>query len=708
MKYLNKRAKWRIKTPVILQIEAIECGAVSLGIILKYFGKIVSMGELRTRCAVSRDGSNGLDLVKAAKYYQLEAKGVQTTREGLEDLKTPAILFWEESHFVVLEGFIGERAYINDPAFGPISMPIEEFDQKFSHVALLMHRSPEFQKSKASQGIWSLLVRIWNGTHFFYLAIGSLLALVPSFALPLVLRTLIDHSQYSNMQAWKWRCLAVLFFALILGAYYSVLNHLVLNRLSFKISENASSNFLSKLLRLPLSFYQQREPVDLARRIELVKEINSVLIKTITPAGMQMVLSLAYAAILFTYNPLVALITLSGAFTCLIAMFFIHRARVMNNLIFEKDWKANEALVLENFISLEPIKASGGESAFFDRWAGSYVRFLNTQQRFERSETVISAFPYFTRFFCLSLLLISGYILIIRGNLKIGMLVASILLLFLFLDSWFRMIRLSEVFVKIERSLNRIEDVESAEEDLLFKRNAQENQKGGMEFKNITFGYYPYSPPQLARVSFDLVPGKRIGITGPACSGKSTSGKIGALLLHPSEGTILIDGAPIGYDLAMRRSFCWLGQDSYLFAGTLKNNLTLWDPNISDDRLREALALAGLEEWAAKRGFEFWIAENGNNLSKAEKQQVEIARGFLSDYSYLILDEAMGALNPDVQMRILKTLTANNPACILISHERHLLSTCDEILVLDQRTIQERGTDSALMAKETLYRRLFA
>lgn len=708
MKFLKKRAKWRIRTPVILQIEAIECGAVSLGIILKYFGKIVSMGELRTRCAVSRDGSNGLDLVKAARYYQLEAKGIQTTREGLEDLKTPAILYWEHSHFVVLEGFIGERAYINDPAFGPISMPIDEFDQKFSHVALVMHRSPEFQKSKASQGIWSLLLKIWKGTHFFYLAIGSLAALLPTLGLPLVLRTLIDHSQFSNMHVWKWRSLAILLFALILGAYYTILNHLVLNRLSFKISENASMNFLSKLLRLPLSFYQQREAADLARRTELIKEIYSVLIKTITPAGMQMILSLAYAAILFTYNPLVALITLSGALTCSIAMFFIHRARVMNTLFFEKYWKANEALVLENFISLEPIKASGGESAFFDRWAGSYIRFLNTQQRFDRSEALISAFPYFTRFFCLSLLLISGYIDIVRGNLRIGMLVAAILLLFLFLDSWFRMIRLSEVFIKIQRSLNRIEDVESAEEDLLFKRTNVENRNGRIEFKNIAFGYYPYSPPQLLRVSFDLVPGKRIGITGPAGSGKSTLGKIAALLLHPSEGTIQINGSPIAYDLALRRTFCWLGEDSYLFAGTLRNNLTLWDPNVSNERIEKAIASVGLEEWAAKRGLEFLIAENGNNLSRAEKQQIEIARGFLSDFSYLILDEAMGALNPELQMRILKNLTANNPACLIISHERHLLSTCDEILVLDQNTIVERGTDSSLMAKETLYQRLFA
>lgn len=668
---------WRVHTPLMLQMQAIECGAASLGIILGYYGKYASFSELRYKCSISRDGSNTYDIIKAAAFYGLEGEGYQMEVEELEQLGAPAILFWDFTHFLVLEGFSKKMVYLNDPAYGPIAVSREEFRQHYSGIALVFKKGATFKKSDLKPGLWQKLKQGWKGqksTYFFFF-ISGILILLPTLAVPLVFRIFIDH-HYSNILNWKLEWVGFLLFSIVFGLSFSLFHLSLLKKTATKISVALSSKLLWKMLRLPLSFYQQRDPREIASRIDLSRRMSQFIAKEAIPAAIQLFLSLAYAALMFTYSVLVASVTLFGATFSLLVMYLIYRREAPLYAVANKDAEVSEMASLTTLSTIEWIKAAGAESHFFRKWAGLYARFLNSAQRTGRKETLLNVFPFFIQLIASALLLGTGGEEVISGHLTLGMLAALQILLMLFLAPFKNFIQTYQNLINIQRNMGRIDDVNQAELDLSFQRNGLHTPVGHLEFKNVTFGYYPFAPPYLQNISFELKQGKWLGITGLISSGKSTVGKLASALLYPWAGEILYDGLKWN-EIALRKSIGWIGQDSFIFAGTLRENLTLWGSSIEElDKVCDGVGL--------QKRYDDWISEGGKNLSYSERQQIEIARALLMKPSILIIDEGMNALESALQKKILNHLRSLNCTCLFITYQDAILQACDDILVMEK------------------------
>ena len=675
---------WHVKTPLLLQMQTIECGAASLGIILGYYGKHLTLAELREKCSISRDGSNTFDIIQAAAQYGLEGEGYQKDIEELEKLNAPAILFWDFTHFLVLEGFSETMVYLNDPAYGHYAISREEFKNHYTGIVLTFKKGVAFQKSKIKPGLFQKLKSVWSGsqsTLFFFFS-ASMLVLLATLAVPIIFRIFIDH-HYSNVSAWKQQWLAILGLILFFGVFLSRFYLTLLKKIASKISVHYASALVWKMLRLPLSYFQQRDPREIAGRVELSCRVSQFIIKEAFPAAIQLLLSLIYAWLMFEYDAIVASVTLFGAVGSLLILYFVYQAERPLMALASKDADYSEGVAFTGLHAIESIKMAGAEAPFFEKWAGLHTRAVSGSQKTGQKERLLTVIPFFIQLFSSALLLGTGGEEVVNGNLTLGMLVALQLLLMFFIAPFKNFIQTYQNLKHLQRSLGRLEDVGQAEIDRAFEKKGKMKPvfAGGIEFKEVTFGYYPFAAPYLDSISLHISSGKWVGITGLISSGKSTLGKLAAALVYPWKGEILYDGYKwdeIDED-HFRASVGWISQDSFTFAGSLRENITLWDSTISDTEFEEVCRLAGIQIPE-----HHWISEDGKNLSYSERQQIEIARILLKKPSLLIIDEGLNTLTLPLQKQILGHLKELKCTCIFITYQQTVLDACDEVIIMEQ------------------------
>jgi ABC-type bacteriocin/lantibiotic exporter with double-glycine peptidase domain len=684
-----KSRYWRIHTPLMMQMQTIECGAASLGIVLGYYGKYISFQELRYRCNISQNGSNSYDIIQAAAFYGLEGEGYQMDTEKLEELRSPAILFWDYTHFLVLEGFSEKMVYLNDPAYGPIAIPRTEFNDHYSGIALVFRVGETFSKSKTPPGLWQKLKEQWKGhlSAYLFFFLSGILILLPTLAVPLVFRIFIDHHN-SNMLDWKFELLGILFFSMTFGIFFNAFQLSLLKTIASKFSILVSSRILWKLLRLPISFYQQRDPREICSRIDLSRQVSHVTLKEAIPAAIQLFLSLIYAALMFRYSILVASVSLFGAIFCIGIMYLLYRADRLPYAVANKEAEISEMAGLTGLENIEWIKAAGAESYFFTKWAGLYTRFINSTQLTGKKGTLLSVFPFFIQLLSSALLLGTGGQQVISGKLTLGKLGALQILLMLFLAPLRNFIQTYQDLIHIQKNISRIDDVDQAELDLSFQKTpsvaATSKLLGDLEFRNVAFGYYQFAPAFLENISFRVTQGKWLGITGLISSGKSTLGKLAASLIYPWQGEILYDG--LNWNETLRNSVGWVSQDSFIFAGTIQENITLWNPSIKEEELFKVCEGVGLHEIVLRKPkkYDDWISEDGKNLTYSERQQLEIARALLRKPSILIIDEGLNAIEPALQRKILDFLSSLTCTCLFITYQNSILQECEEVLVMEK------------------------
>lgn len=678
------KKNWRVNTPLLLQMQTIECGAASLGIILGYYGKYLTLAELREKCSISRDGSNTFDILQAAAHYGLEGEGYQKEMEELEELNAPAILFWDYTHFLVLEGFSETMVYLNDPAYGHYAVSREEFKNHYSGIVLTFKKGVAFQQSIYQPGLLQKLQSIWKGrgSSLFFFFAASMLVLFATLTVPITFRIFIDH-HYSNVTGWKLQWLGIILFILLFGVTLSRFYLTLLKKIASKVSVHYASMFVWKMLRLPLSYFQQRDPREIAGRVELSRTISQYIIKEAFPAAIQFFLSIIYAWLMFEYDAIVASVTLFGAIGSLVILYYVDRAERPLMALASKDANFSESVAFTALHAIESIKIVGAETPYFEKWAGLYTRAINGSQRAGKRERLITLFPFFIQLFSSALLLGTGGEEVVNGNLTLGMLVALQILLMFFIAPFKNFIKTYQNFKHLQRNLGRLEDVGQAEIDRAFekKETMKPRLTGNIEFKDVTFGYYPFAAPYFDKISFHIKPGKWIGITGLISSGKSTLGKLAAALLYPWKGEILYDGYQWNEieENYFRESIGWISQDSFVFAGSLRENITLWDTSITDSELEEVCRLVGIQ--IPK---DCWISEDGKNLSYSEKQQIEIARIFLKKPSLLVIDEGLNTLTLPLQKQILGYLKELKCTTIFITYQQSVLDACDEVIMMEQ------------------------
>jgi len=701
-------------------MEMAECGAASLAIILAFFKKYVPLEELRIECGVSRDGSNAFNIIKAARFYELEAKGYKKDLSEIYQIKGPAILFWEFNHFVVLEGFGKKKVYINDPATGPRTISYEEFDQSYTGIVLTFEKKETFKEGGHPPHIFEGLYQRFKGVKspLLFLLLASLCLLLPGLAIPAFTRIFVDELFNSHLLAWQWGFLLCMLFTVAMMGILNFLQQFYLNRLQQKLSVELSSHFLWHILRLPLSFYMQRYSGEIAYRMQLNTSISETMTGTLATTVLSLILITFYGIVMFFYDSLIACIGFVAALLNITMLLLINRSRQDAFAKYQQDYGKSLGVSINALQAIDTIKATGSESDFFARWAGYYAKTVNSDQEIGKKDALLSFFPILTQSLAQAFLLGLGSWKVMQNELSLGMLMALQVLLSGFLLPVVQFVNFGALMQALKINIARLDDVLKNPIDEIYNKQSQSSKdlslpvrlSGYLTFRNVTFGYSPLADPLLKQLSFSLKPGQRIALVGPSGSGKSTIGRLACSLFQPWEGEILYDGKKfedIPRELTSR-SIASVDQEIFLFSGTVRQNLTLWDPTIPEEDLVLACKDACIHEeiLAREKAYDSSVTEKGKNFSGGERQKLEIARALLFNPTILILDEATSALDPDTEKTIIDNIRRRGCTCIMIAHRLSTIRECDEILVLHKGKIQQRGNHQSLKEEEGLYREL--
>ena len=704
------RAK-TVRTPTVLQMEAVECGAASLAMVLGHYGKHVPLEELRIACGVSRDGSRASNLLKAARSYGLTAKGMQMDTAALAEVKTPAILFWEFNHYVVYDGMgrrFGRRGvYINDPGKGRRFVPMEDFDGSFTGVVLVMEPGEGFSKGGRKPGILGAMPARLRGTAGTMPAavLASLLLVAVGAAVPALSRTYIDEFLIGQ----KTSLLGVLFASM--GA--SVLLTVVLtwlqqaNLLRGRIisSTLSSARFLRHLLRLPVTFFAQRSPADLVQRLQSNDAVAETLARDLAAAGVDAVVVVLYAVLLWTYDPHLTVIGVLVALLNVVAMRWAVRVRATRTQKLRADLARLTNTSYTGLQLIETLKATGGEHGYFRRWAGQHAVTLEEQQRLGVPTAWLAVVAPTLATLNSALILWIGGLRAVDGQISIGLLVAFQALVTRFTAPITRLNGVAGRIQDFAADVARLKDVENFPADSLHARPdaaaSTRRLMGHVELDNVTFGYSPLDTPLLSGFSLTVGPGQQVALVGGSGSGKSTVSRLLAGLYSPWEGTIRIDGRRIE-DLsrgALAASVSFVDQDVFLFEGTVRDNVALWDPSIPDEAVVAALRDAALSDMVMRRpgGIHSPVEQDGRNLSGGQRQRLEIARALVRRPSVLVLDEVTSALDAETEQIIMDNLRRRGCACVVIAHRLSTVRDSDEIVVLQHGAIVERGRHDDLL-----------
>jgi ATP-binding cassette, subfamily C, bacterial len=709
------------RTPTLIQMEAVECGAVALGIILAHYGRIVPLAELRIDCGVSRDGSSATNVLSAARQYGLEAKGFKVAElEGLQELDLPFIAFWNFNHFVVVEGFSEITVYLNDPATGPRFVDLETFDTAFTGVVLTFEPGPTFQKGgKKPDLLRSLWTRLKSSQGvLIYCILAGFLLVIPNIVTPVFTQVFIDEVLVANRGDWLQPLVLGMILMAGLEGILTLLQLKFLRRMKVKLSMGMSSQFIWHILRLPASFYDQRYAGEISSRIELNDRLAQVLSGELATTAISAVMVVFYAVVMFQYDAILSLIGIAAVAVNLSVLQWVSRWRVDANMSLIQEQGKVSGIAISGLQSMETLKASGLESDFFARWSGQYAKAINAQQQMGMTNQLLGLVPMLLSAMTALLVLAIGGWHVMDGGMTIGMLVAFQSLMHSFMDPADHLVNLGSQLQTLEGDVNRLDDVLQNSIDPVLQKHgdieeyspAATSLIGYLELSNITFGYSRVAPPLIEDFNLALWAGQRVAIVGGSGSGKSTIAKLVAGLYSPWQGEILIDGYPretIAHS-ALVHSVALVSQDILLFEGTIRDNLSLWDSTIPEERLMSALEDAALADTVQSLGgLDAKLLEGGGNLSGGQRQRLEIARALVNNPSILILDEATSALDPETERIIDRNIIRQrNCTCLIVAHRLSTIRNCNEIIVLEQGKIVQRGTHDELKERDGAYLRL--
>ena len=708
----------RVRTPTVLQMEAVECGAACLAIVLAHYGKWVPLEELRTACGVTRNGSTAASIAHAARKYGLEAKGYMYSVSSLLKQTAPFIIHWKFQHFLVVEGFSRDAVHLNDPATGPRTVDRATFDKGYTGLMLRLTPEPAFERGGQPTRLWAAVVRRLGASRSSVAAclLLSLLLIAPGLLAAAFARFFVDDVLMRE-QVDLLRILTIALAGTIVAQCVMtwMLQHLLL-RIEHKLSMVGSAQLVWRLLRLPHVFFTQRMPGDLVRRLQANDDAAAAIGQDLGRTLSLLIAAAFYVTLTVLFDPLVALVAI-GLTGGSVAVTWLARRRLRDvSMQVEMETAkvfAHTAVALQ---TIDTLKATGSESMAFARWAGHHAPVVNAEQRLAVHTTLLQAIPVASSGLTTAAVLGLGAMRISAGDLTVGGLVAIQGLVAAFkppLES------LAGYLTRAERTraaLARVDDVMNYELDTSFRtpptRSAEPKVKldGHIELRSVSFGYARTQPPFIVDLDFRISPGARIALVGGTGSGKSTVARLVAGLYQPWSGEILFDGVPAGeWPPELRRnSIAWVDQDIILFEGTVTDNLTLWDASIPDHTITQAARDAEIHEIIGGRpgGYASQVSEGGVNFSGGEAQRMELARALARDPSILVLDEATSDLDATLESNIDGHLRRRGCTTLIVAHRLSTIRDCDEILVLDGGRIVERGTHDALLALGGRYRDL--
>lgn len=707
----------RARTPTVLQMEAVECGAASLAIVLGYYDRWVPLEELRIACGVSRDGCKASNVVKAARRYGLKAKGYKKQPDSLREIRPPMILHWNFNHFVVLEGIRGDKVFLNDPGSGPRTVDLEELDQAFTGVVLSFEPGPEFEPGGEPPRLLTALKKRLVGATIalVFILLAGLALVVPGLVVPVFSKVFVDHVLLESRQDWLPPLLLAMGAAAVLTGALTWLQQAYLLRLETRMAVSSSSRFLWHVLKLPVEFFNQRFAGDVSNRVGINDRVAQLLSRDLAITFLGLVTIVFFAAVLFRYDALLTLVGILVISLNVAALRFVSRKRVDGNRRLLQDNGKLFGTAIGGLQMIETLKASAGESDLFQRWAGHQAKVVNNRQELERWTQMLDAVPPTLAALNSAAILGLGSLRVMEGALTLGGLVAFQALMSNFVTPVQQLVNLGGKLQKAEGDMNRIDDVlkypvgerYGPEDDQPPPAGEPIKLSGHLELRGVSFGYSPLDPPLIQDFNLRLEPGQRVALVGGSGSGKSTLAKLIVGLHEPWEGEVLFDGKH-RWEIPRRvlvNSLSSVDQSIFLFEGTVRENLTLWDFSIPLPEVVAAAKDAEIHEVLAARpgGYDSPVAEEGANFSGGQRQRLEIARALVGRPSLLVLDEATSALDPTTEARIDANLRRRGCTCVIIAHRLSTIRDADEILVLQQGKVVQRGIHDELKDEKGPY-----
>jgi NHLM bacteriocin system ABC transporter peptidase/ATP-binding protein len=683
-------------------MEAAECGAAALGIVLAHHGRHVPLSILRRDCGVSRDGSRASHLVKAARGYGLKAEGYRRTAESVKGSPLPAVLHWGHAHFLVLEGFRGGRAFLNDPAQGRRSVDAEEFAANFSGVVLEFTPGPEFERGGRRPSVAAALARALRGSGLAlaFCVLAGVALVAPSLAMPVLVQAFIDQVLIGGLSDWLWPILGLLLVTAVVQGLLMGLQLSHLKKLRIKLGLSLSGRFVAHVLRLPQAYFAQRYAGEVAGRAPLNDKVAQLLSGPLATSVIDCTMLVFFVGLMLLYDPLLTGLGVGAVVANVVLLRLVSKARSEANVrILQEEGKLG-GVAIAGLQAIETIKASAREGTFFARWAGTHAKAVAARQDLALADQVLAAAPgVLMALTQLSVLVVGGY-RVMEGAMTVGMLVALQLLLRNFQTPVERLVGMGGQAQVLAGDLGRLDDVLDHPRDTatgveLAAADRPTRLQGSLELRGVTFGYNPHLPPLIEGFDLRVRPGERVALVGGSGAGKSTLARLIVGLHRPWSGSVRLDGTVL--EQVPRRvracSVALVEQELSFFAGTVRENLTLWDDTIPEEDLVAAAKDAEIhaEILALPGGYEAALDDGARNLSGGQRQRLELARALVRRPSLLVLDEATAALDVETEARVDQNLRARGCAIVAVAHRLTTLRDADEVVVLEGGRVAERG-----------------
>lgn len=705
-----------VKTPTVYQMESTECGAASLSMILGYYGCFVPMEQLRIDTGISRDGCNALNILKAARKYGMTCKGYSKPVKDLETIQTPAIIHWNFNHFVVFEGYKGGHPYINDPAAGRRKLTAEDLENCFTGVVLTFEPNEEFKKNKKPGSFSGFVRERLNGQEsaLAALVISGLLLVVPGIVIPVFSQIFVDNVLMSGNSKWLGTLLLAMAGTVLFQSLFTLYRGKILIRLQAKMALISDHKFLSKLFRLPIAFFDQRYTGDLSQRVQNNNNVSDFLAGELAETVLNIFVAGFYLILMFIYSPLLTFIGLTGVAASLLLCHVLSKQFMNHAMKVQQDFAKTVGVCYSGIAASDTLKASGAENEYVSRILGHIAINTKSDQKLGRIQEILVAVPQTITIVMSILILIAGGTMVIGGVLTAGMLVAFNQLLSAITAPINKLLTFVSRIHTIRADMHRVEDIQKYEMAPRYLKTefalTDEKLSGDVEFVTVSFGYSPLAKPLIEDFDFHVQTGRSVALVGASGCGKSTITKILSGLYEPWEGEVLVDGVPLK-DVSpdtVFSSIATVNQNITIFSGSVWDNLTLWNKSVMEQDVIRAAKDACLHDAISKLpgAYDYKLDENGQNLSGGQRQRLEIARALVTNPSILILDEATSALDPIVEKEVMDNIKRRGCTCVIVAHRLSTIRDCDEIIVMENGHIVQRGTHEELIKEDNLYRRL--
>ena len=702
--------------PVIMQMEALECGAASLAMVMAYYGKWVPLEQVRSDCGVSRDGSNAKSIYMAAQHYGMEVRARRMSPEQIrEEGFCPCIVHWDMNHFVVVKGFRGNSVYINDPARGSLKISWKEFDESFTGIVLFATPSKDFVPEGGPKSVLKFARKSLSGAGaaLVFVALTTIIFYLFGIINSVTSRIFIDRILSGYNEDWMYPFVLVLSGLAVIELVVVWVRAIYQLKLNGKMTIVGGTSYMWKVLHLPMEFFSQRMAGDIQMRIGMSEGIATTLVETLAPVVLDTVMMILYLVLMIRYSLILTAIGVGSVLVNIFLAQLISRKRVNMTRVRLRDAAMLESTTVNGISMIETIKSSGAENGYFQRWAGFQASLNNIDSRMTRTFNLLGLVPQALEKLTQYAVLVLGVWLVLEGQFTLGTVVMFQGFVSSFMSPAMTLIGAGQTIQEMRTQMERMEDVMEYPDDPNVLDNPAIEEStitklhGDVELRNVTFGYSKLAEPVIKDLSLKLEPGKKIALVGSSGCGKSTIAKLITGLYNPWSGDILFDGKPRSaypHDM-MVGSIAVIDQDITLFEGSVADNIKMWDSTILDFEMIMAAVDARIHDDIVRMpgGYQHMLASGGRELSGGQRQRMEIARALALDPSVLILDEGTSALDAKTEYEVINAISERGISCIFVAHRLSTVRDCDEIIVLDRGEVVERGTHAELMEKAGLY-----